>query len=326
MKRKFKDYDTWLFEKQKIYNLEDVQKVQSKDFSSSDIIFDTKPNDKFILTKVNINDIIEKHESLSLDQYKDDDLDEDIHIVASLIDSIVNEKDITPIVIDENNKILDGLHRFVAYRELYEHYGYDFPWDGSLPVYKRIKEERSMNEDYKEGSIWRNTSEEWLQQFLSKGKIKHVDVNKKLTFISFSRDSESGGQDIYGDINIEFNEDVIFNQDLIEIYYEPEFMEMYPEICMYITGYDNEQDYYEDKDLSGKDEAWEEFELDWETHIEDFQGEEEILMKELKFQPNLIKNVKFSKLPEEKTINLLKRYKINYELKKSNKNYEISKS
>ena len=40
---------------------------------------------------------------------------------------------------DENYKILDGSHRLAAYSELYFYYGYDFPFDGDLKIYKRIK-------------------------------------------------------------------------------------------------------------------------------------------------------------------------------------------
>lgn len=171
-----------------------------------------------------------------------------------------------------------------------------------------------LNEEQKRGSIFRNTGEGWLQEFLSKEEIKatpHDDGTPR--FISFSRDSDSGGQDDFGSVQIEFDEDKLFAQDAEEIWYEPEYFEMNPAISRYVTGFTGEQDYYDSKDFDNAEEAWEHSDLDWNTYVEDYATEEEIVMTEVKYEPGLIKKVTFSEPPLDKTIELLKKYNIPYE-------------
>jgi hypothetical protein len=55
------------------------------------------------------------------------------------MDEIVKGIKLSPIVVDENYKILDGSHRMAAYSELWFYYGYDFNFNGLLDIYKRIK-------------------------------------------------------------------------------------------------------------------------------------------------------------------------------------------
>jgi hypothetical protein len=45
--------------------------------------------------------------------------------------------ELSPIVVDENYKLLDGFHRLAAYSELYFYHDYDFDFDGNLKIYKR---------------------------------------------------------------------------------------------------------------------------------------------------------------------------------------------
>lgn len=89
-------------------------------------------------------------------------------------------------------------------------------------------------------TLWRNTDEDWLYEFLKNGFIKA----KNDRFISLSLDQYSGGMDDFGDVQIEFDEDMIFDQGAIEVFYEPEFFSTHPEISMYVTAYANEEDYY----------------------------------------------------------------------------------
>ena len=57
---------------------------------------------------------------------------------------------------------------------------------------KNIKTyEEFINEENKDGFLYRNTHPNWLIELLKKGKIK-ADKDR---FISFSADSDSGGQD-----------------------------------------------------------------------------------------------------------------------------------
>lgn len=105
----------------KIYTLDDVQKIQSSNKPSSDIIFDAKQGDLFNLKNVNLDDI-NIDENLTLDFYKNEDLDEDVHIVEKLLNLLDSDIDISPIVLDENYKIMDGLHRYVAHKEYRDYY------------------------------------------------------------------------------------------------------------------------------------------------------------------------------------------------------------
>jgi hypothetical protein len=150
---------------------------------------------------------------------------------------------------------------------------------------------RRVYEEQKQGSLFRSTDQDWLRIFLDQDQIMSPSGPGK--YISLSRDSESGGMDTFGgkEAVIEFDEDMIFDQDAIEIFYEPEFFEKYPDICMYVTAYKGEQDYYEQNDLSGRDEAMESTELTWEDYLEGYEHEEEIVMKRLSYQPGLIKHV-----------------------------------
>ena len=65
-------------------------------------------------------------------------MDEDYEIGRKLMNKIVNGTELNPIVVDEEYKLLDGRHRLSAYSELYYYFGYDYPFDGKLKIYKRI--------------------------------------------------------------------------------------------------------------------------------------------------------------------------------------------
>lgn len=105
----------------KIYSLDEVQKIQSSNKPSSDIIFGAKERDLFYLKNIDLDDInVDK--DLTLDFYKNEDLDEDVYIVEKLLRLLDSDIEISPIVLDENNKIMDGLHRYVAHREYRDYY------------------------------------------------------------------------------------------------------------------------------------------------------------------------------------------------------------
>jgi hypothetical protein len=105
----------------KIYTFDEVKKIQSSNKPSSDIIFDAKEGDLFILKNIDLDDIsIDK--DLTLDFYKNEDLDEDVHIVEKLLSLLDSDIEISPIVLDENDKIMDGLHRYVAHKEYRDYY------------------------------------------------------------------------------------------------------------------------------------------------------------------------------------------------------------
>lgn len=184
-----------------------------------------------------------------------------------------------------------------------------------------------LNEEFKSNSVWRMTDQRWLKYLLDQDQ--ELDVEKYYNqlnpkddhshrFISLSFDSNSGGQDHFGgkEIIIEFDEKMIFKQGAIEIEYYPEWMEENPKICRYVTGYKNEQDYYEQHDYANAEEANANFDLTWEEYLEDYKTEQEIVMKKIKYVPGLIKNVIFFVKPEEILIEMLKENDINYEIQK----------
>jgi hypothetical protein len=158
--------------KKKIYTLEEVQKIQSKKgFFSSDIIFDSHPSDKFELMNVPINFV--KNPS-SYQDYQKHNMDEDISIVDKLMRLYLNGENVTPIVIDENGKIMDGIHRYVAQKEL---------GAMDIQVFKRIGEIKLENirvlskEEINEGS---KVKEDILYHFTGVWGVLGILETKKL--------------------------------------------------------------------------------------------------------------------------------------------------
>lgn len=177
-------------------------------------------------------------------------------------------------------------------------------------MYKLKTLHEKLNENYNH-FVWRNTNYKWLYELLSKKTIK----SKRGRFISFSMAEDSGGQDDYGGTRIKFNRTELDKQGLIEVYYDYEFFERYPEISRYVTGYKSEKEYYENLGYSGPEEANNNLDLTWEEYIEGYEGEEELVLKNLKFNENLILNVSFIKdRPSKNLINLLKINNITYEI------------
>ena len=185
---------------------------------------------------------------------------------------------------------------------------------------------RLINEEQKEGSLFRNTGESWLIEFLSEGEIKlpSDEVHWPPKYISFSRDSNSGSMDTFGYVNIEFNEQMVFDQGAKEIYYEPEFFEQNSGLSLYVTGFSDKWDWYDQEGYF--DETEDEDVVDgkhrheWAGYIETYEHEEEIVIQHLKYVPGLIKHVIFDKRiydkqkPQKFLLNLLNKNKIPYTL------------
>jgi hypothetical protein len=174
-----------------------------------------------------------------------------------------------------------------------------------------------VNEEQKQGSLYRSTDQVWLIMLLElEGKSLKVKEDGK--FISLSRDTESGGQDDFGgrEIVIEFDEQKIFQQKAEDIEYDAFYFDQHPDICLYVTGYKGEKDYYEQKDFSGPDEANENMELTWDQYVEDFEHEEEIVLKELKYVQRLIKYVDILKEANPVLIEALEEFNIPYKAHK----------
>jgi hypothetical protein len=132
---------------QHILSYDDVIKKQKIGDPYFDGIFSNETSE-FVEEKIHIeklrelngfhNDIDDELEQ-TVSNFEDIGLDEDYYVSKKLMNKIVNGTKLNPIVVDEKYKILDGRHRLAAYSELWFYYGYDFPFDGNLKIYKRIK-------------------------------------------------------------------------------------------------------------------------------------------------------------------------------------------
>jgi len=129
-------------------------------------------------------------------------------------------------------------------------------------------------------SLWRNTDLNWLRDLVTKRTL----TAPKGKFISLSLAEDSGGQDDFGDTCIEFDYDMVFEQGAREVGYDPDFMEQHPDICLYVTGYTGRDEY----------DAGEDDHLDWETLLEDYAQEEEVVLTKLSYKPGIVKSIYFT--------------------------------
>ena len=131
--------------KENFLSYDDVIKKQQIDNQYSDVIFSNETA-KFIEETISIQELRKLNGfsenngeiELSVSDFKDTDMDEDYYVSKKLMNKIVDGVKLSPIVVDEKYKILDGSHRLAAYSELYYNYSYDYPFDGKLKIYKRI--------------------------------------------------------------------------------------------------------------------------------------------------------------------------------------------
>lgn len=165
--------------------------------------------------------------------------------------------------------------------------------------------------------LYRNTTQQWLINLLTNGKIKTEDKD----WISLSQDPMSGGSDFYDNCHIIFNGKMIYNQGGIEIdYQDPSFFEYNSSIAKHVTGFRSAEEYYDNNGYSGPEEANENFDLTWEDQCKSYSNEQEVVIEEIIYQPGLILNVeimnhdikKDHEFIEPILENLLIKYKINY--------------
>jgi len=126
-------------------NYNDIIKKQQIDNPYSDTIFSNETS-KFVEEIISIeklrqlNGFSEDDGEIeqSVSYFNDTGMDEDYYVSKKLMNKILDGVQLSPIVVDENYKILDGSHRLASYSELYYNYSYDYPFDGKLKIYKRI--------------------------------------------------------------------------------------------------------------------------------------------------------------------------------------------
>jgi len=101
------------------FSYQDVVDKQSQGYMSSDIFFGGNKND-FQLKEVDLKDITinGKKSRVSLSFYDRHDLDEDVSIVNKLLRMYRNGDNVHPIVLTKDLDIMDGVHRYVALKEL----------------------------------------------------------------------------------------------------------------------------------------------------------------------------------------------------------------
>lgn len=168
--------------------------------------------------------------------------------------------------------------------------------------------EQQIFENSNYNYVWRNTDYEWLYELLTNKQIK----SEKGRFISFSLEEDGGGMDDFGGTRIKFNRNLLDKQGLIEIFYESDFFEKYSEICLYVTAYESEQHYYDNNDCEDADEKGV---LSWEQYIEDYEHEQELVLKNLIYTEKLIEEVIFLKdVPSKELINILKNKNIKFDI------------
>ena len=122
-----------------------VFKKQQIDNPYSDVLFSTE-HSKFVEEIIDIESLRELNGfsddedeiEQTISYFNDLGMDEDYSVSKKLMNKIVNGVELSPIVVDENYKVLDGSHRLAAYSELYYYHSYDFDFNGKLKIYKRI--------------------------------------------------------------------------------------------------------------------------------------------------------------------------------------------
>ena len=141
----FKNPDIRFDDGGKVLSYNEVLKKQQTGDYYFDFLFSNE-NSKFIEETIDIRELRELNGfsddedeiEHTISYFNDLGMDEDYEIGRELMNKIVNGIELNPIVVDEEYKVLDGSHRLSAYSELYYYYGYDYPFDGKLKIYKRI--------------------------------------------------------------------------------------------------------------------------------------------------------------------------------------------
>lgn len=119
---------------QKEYTLEEVENIQKVGSKSKEpgYIFGTYYGDTFVLTTINPKDITQGGDKwpFTLEDYKKVKDNKSVESIEGLMKAYKLGTKITPIVVDEENDLMDGRHRLVAQNELGKK---------TIQAFKRIK-------------------------------------------------------------------------------------------------------------------------------------------------------------------------------------------
>lgn len=132
-------------------------------------------------------------------------------------------------------------------------------------------------------------------------KNKKVASNKK--FVSFTLDPMRIRSAGFSGNAVTFNRRNFESLNkAIEVWYDPDFMRLHPDICLYVTGYKGEED-------------WDEMGfVDWETYILDYEEEQEIVVrKSYKIDKNTIEHIEIPKNKKKKFQQFENEYNIEYD-------------
>ena len=186
----------------------------------------------------------------------------------------------------------------------------------TITILQRVLQPKKANESLVPGTVFRSCSQDWLKEFID----NHGYIDHGKNYISFSFDSESGGADSFGgaEITIEFDENLLLaqahSQGLGEVEYDPYYMKQHPDIALYVLGQKTKKDYLDNlnnNEYPDKKHWGDEY---WEAYIESYEHEQEIVLKKLKDEEGLIKNIVFNTTADQGLVNKLKRRNIPFKL------------
>ena len=144
-----------------------------------------------------------------------------------------------------------------------------------------------------ENFLYRSSPEDYVQSLLKNGSIR----SRGKDFVSVSTDPDSGSMDDYGDVVMRLDRNKILSAGGIEVIYDdPDFWNEFPDIAKHVTGYAGEDDYL----ARGGDE---EFGMDFDEMVMDYEQEAEVVIPEL--PADAIVSVSSTEPLSQETLNLL---------------------
>tara|TARA_Y100000592_G_C5312596_1_gene240892 strand:+ start:78 stop:584 length:507 start_codon:yes stop_codon:yes gene_type:complete len=130
---------------------------------------------------------------------------------------------------------------------------------------------RELLTEQVEDFLYRSSPEDYVQSLLKNGSIR----SRGKDFVSISTDPDSGSMDDYGAVTMKLDRNKILSAGGIEIIYDdPDFWNEFPDIAKHVTGYAGEDDYL----TRGGDE---EFGMDFDEMVMDYEQEAEVVIPEL---------------------------------------------